>query len=71
MELPETLPMGATVYSAEESAETLQEAKDLEDVLEARERQQKNMPTLADLKNDALTNRPLTMESLDWEEDAE
>lgn len=71
MELPETLPMGATVYSAEESAETLQEAKDLEDVLEARERQQKNMPTLADLKNDALTNRPLTMESLNWEEDAE
>lgn len=71
MELPETLPMGAAVYRAEESAEELKDDKELEDVLEARERQRKNMPTLAGLKNDALTNRALTMETLDWEEDTE
>ena len=71
MELPETLPMGAAVYQAEESAETLQDAENLEDILEARERQRKDMPTLADLKNDVLTERPLTMAKLQWEEERE
>lgn len=71
MELPETLPMGAAVYGAEESAETLLDAKELEDILEARERRFGNMPTLADLKNDALTRESLTLAALDWEEDAQ
>ena len=72
MELPETLPMGATVYRAEESAEELLEEKTLEDVLEARERRMiTSMPTLADLKNEALTKKPLTLADLDWEGEAE
>lgn len=68
MELPETLPMGAGVYSTEESAETLLDAKDLEDVLEARERRQQNIPTLAELKDDMLSGRNLTLAALNWEE---
>ena len=71
MELPEELPMGAAVYGAEESAETLLDSKELEDILEARERRFENMPTLADLKNDALTRQSLTLADLDWEEDAQ
>lgn len=70
MELPDTLPMGAAVYGAEESAKTLLDSEDLEDVLEARERRRADMPTLADLKNDTLTGRSLTLADLDWEEDA-
>lgn len=71
MDLPETLPMGAGVYSTEESAETLLDADELEDVLEAWERRQKNIPTLAELKNNKLTGQSLTLAALDWEEKAE
>ena len=71
MELPETLPMGAAVYQTEESAEELLEETELEDVLEARERRQGDMPTLADLKNEALTKQTLTLADLDWEGDSD
>lgn len=71
MELPETLPMGAGVYGSEESAKTLLDAKDLEDILEARERRQDNMPTLADLKNSALLGKTMKLSALDWEEEHE
>lgn len=70
MDLPETLPMGAGVYSTEESAETLLDAEELEDVLEAWERRQQNIPTLAELKDDVLTGRKLTLAALDWGERA-
>lgn len=64
MELPEDLPMGAGMYETKQSAETLLEMDDLEDILEARERRQKRMPTLADVKNCALTGKKLSLAAL-------
>lgn len=63
-ELPEDLPMGAGVYETTQSAEILLEINDLEDILEARERRQKQMPTLADLKNSALSGKKLPLAAL-------
>lgn len=55
MELPEEIPMGAVVYRSNESAEALNKRlKELEAVLEARERREQDLPTLAQLKNEQI-----------------
>ncbi len=55
MELPEEIPMGAVVYRSKEPAEALSERlEELEAVLEARERRERNLPTLAQLKNEQI-----------------
>ena len=52
LKLPEELPMGAVVYQSEESGKDLNEKlKDLEEVLEAREQRERDLPTLAQIKN--------------------
>lgn len=69
MVLPEQLPMGACVYSAKEPAEEL----DMETwgaVLEARERRHPETPTLAQLKNSALSGNMLPLPVLEQEESA-
>lgn len=71
MTLPEELPMGAGVYASSEPAEMLLEEQDvLEEVLEAWERRNEQMPTLAEMKDSALKNQkpklvPLRLEETD------
>ena len=69
LRLPEELPMGAAVYGTETPAEELTEkTKKINDILEAQERREKNMPTLARLKNSALARETPELAAISWEE---
>lgn len=69
MELPEELPMGACVYRCRGTAERVDQ-ETLNKVLEAWERRHEDAPTLADLKNSALTGRPLSLTDMEEDENA-
>ncbi len=70
MDLPEQLPMGVCVYTWSGAAEAL-DMENINKVLEARERRNKKTPTLAKLKNDAITGQPLVLATLEQEENHE
>lgn len=67
--LPEELPMGAAVYATKTPAEELsQDPETLDAVLEAQERREQDMPTLARLKNSALAREKPELAAIGWEE---
>lgn len=56
LNLPQEIPIGAVVYQSEESAKDMNERlEDLEEQLEARERREQQLPTLAQLQNRILS----------------
>lgn len=57
MELPDEIPLGAVIYTSDESAESLREQDALEQVLEAGEQRNHRMPNLASIKNKWLEQR--------------
>lgn len=67
--LPEELPMGAAVYgTGTPAAELSQDPENLDAVLEAQERREKTMLTLARLKNSALAREKPELAAIGWEE---
>lgn len=69
LNLPEDLPMGAGVYVSEKpAAELLEDQDQLEQILEARERrEEKNLPTLAEIKNNVLREQSMSMAQIEGE----
>lgn len=65
LKLPEEIPMGAIVYQCQDSGEQLSEnLEELEAVLEARERRERQLPTLAQLKNGRAMGAAMETETL-------
>ncbi len=54
MELPGEIPLGAMIYTSDESAESLRQQNTLDQVLEAREQRNNTMPNLAEVRNQRL-----------------
>ena len=54
MELPDEIPLGAMIYTSNESAESLRRQDTLDQVLEAREQRNHTMPNLAEVRNHRL-----------------
>lgn len=54
MELPDEIPLGAMIYTSDESAESLRQQDTLDQVLEAREQRNHTMPNLAEVRNHRL-----------------
>lgn len=52
--LPEGIPMGATVYTSQGSAENVAQQETLQEILEARELREQNLPRLAEILNRQL-----------------
>lgn len=73
LSLPEDLPMGTGVYVSALSAEDLLENQErLEQILEARERREEgNLPTLAELKNNVLKEQSPGLAAIEEENGGE
>lgn len=70
--LPEELPVGAAVYGTDTpAAELTGNLEELNRGLEAQERRAPDTPTLAQMKNSALTREPVPLGALEWEADNE
>ena len=54
MELPDEIPLGALIYTSDESAESLRQQDTLDQVLEAREQRNHTMPNFAEVQNHSL-----------------
>lgn len=69
--LPREIPMGAVLYRSGEPGAVLREDLEaLEAVLEARERRERSLPTLAQMENSALRGeafQPEPLEKEQWE----
>lgn len=72
MKLPEDIPLGAAVYVYQGSGDALwTQLKDMEPVLDAREKANPDSPRLAELMDRNLRQEELAPEILEWEmEDA-
>ena len=55
--LPEEIPMGAVVYTAQTQARDLARQEDLQEILEAREQREHNLPRLAEVLNHRLEQK--------------